>query len=558
MSKFNIDKKTLQTFFVGFLLGILVLGTTAGVFAKTYIDKTKNNYVDEGTKIVNLVSDAKDPLLQKDYVITGLILSDEFNEFLEEGIQKGLWTEDFLAEFALDYSLPILLKNYSDVLSLVANTDQAKELSKTLSKIAEIITKAKVQWQIYGPKIIDLVHKLKDPNLKTEALAALKEAIWNFLADSGLLEVIANIANKLEIVSFKVKGTISSVKRFVNEILEKLKDPNLKAKILVQVKAVLSQKLTELGLADKIDAIYSKVENIINLLSDIKTGKISQKQIIEFLTTKFASQIEAAKAKAVMAVQEKLAEIKESINLDEIKMEIKAEVVDYVVDHQSEIVAGILNALGNSLSINQDDVQAITAKIDKIIENLQKLYESMPEIKNEINKIIKALEKIKQIIGQIESIDFTEVIKQITDQVQEIKNQINQIIEKVGDAEVVINAIISELTQEDIEKDDWDFIVALKNWDKNLKIYDIPDKIYTKLNILEPVINILTLEIDYNYTPDDGNVFNGNSSHLEINSVEVGVENKTQTIELLKKPEIFDGIVATTIKGVLPVFTDNI
>lgn len=558
MSKFNIDKKTLQTFFVGFLLGILVLGTTAGVFAKTYIDKTKNNYVDEGTKIVNLVSDAKDPLLQKDYVITGLILSDEFNEFLEEGIQKGLWTEDFLAEFALDYSLPILLKNYSDVLSLVANTDQAKELSKTLSKIAEIITKAKVQWQIYGPKIIDLVHKLKDPNLKTEALAALKEAIWNFLADSGLLEVIANIANKLEIVSFKVKGTISSVKRFVNEILEKLKDPNLKAKILVQVKAVLSQKLTELGLADKIDAIYSKVENIINLLSDIKTGKISQKQIIEFLTTKFASQIEAAKAKAVMAVQEKLAEIKESINLDEIKMEIKAEVVDYVVDHQSEIVAGILNALGNSLSINQDDVQAITAKIDKIIENLQKLYESMPEIKNEINKIIKALEKIKQIIGQIESIDFTEVIKQITDQVQEIKNQINQIIEKVGDAEVVINAIISELTQEDIEKDDWDFIVALKNWDKNLKIYDIPDKIYTKLNILEPVINILTLEIDYNYTPDDGNVFNGNSSHLEINSVEVGVENKTQTIELLKNPEIFDGIVATTIKGVLPVFTDNI
>ncbi len=558
MSKFNIDKKTLQTFFVGFLLGILVLGTTAGVFAKTYIDKTKNNYVDEGTKIVNLVSDAKDPLLQKDYVITGLILSDEFNEFLEEGIQKGLWTEDFLAEFALDYSLPILLKNYSDVLSLVANTDQAKELSKTLSKIAEIITKAKVQWQIYGPKIIDLVHKLKDPNLKTEALAALKEAIWNFLADSGLLEVIANIANKLEIVSFKVKGTISSVKRFVNEILEKLKDPTLKAKILVQVKAVLSQKLTELGLADKIDAIYSKVENIINLLSDIKTGKISQKQIIEFLTTKFASQIEAAKAKAVMAVQEKLAEIKESINLDEIKMEIKAEVVDYVVDHQSEIVAGILNALGNSLSINQDDVQAITAKIDKIIENLQKLYESMPEIKNEINKIIKALEKIKQIIGQIESIDFTEVIKQITDQVQEIKNQINQIIEKVGDAEVVINAIISELTQEDIEKDDWDFIVALKNWDKNLKIYDIPDKIYTKLNILEPVINILTLEIDYNYTPDDGNVFNGNSSHLEINSVEVGVENKTQTIELLKNPEIFDGIVATTIKGVLPVFTDNI
>ncbi len=558
MSKFNIDKKTLQTFFVGFLLGILVLGTTAGVFAKTYIDKTKNNYVDEGTKIVNLVSDAKDPLLQKDYVITGLILSDEFNEFLEEGIQKGLWTEDFLAEFALDYSLPILLKNYSDVLSLVANTDQAKELSKTLSKIAELITKVKVQWQIYGPKIIDLVHKLKDPNLKTEALAALKETIWNFLADSGLLDVIANIANKLEIVSFKVKGTISSVKRFVNDVLEQLKDPNLKAKILAQVKTVLSQKLTELGLTDKIDAIYSKIENVINLLSDIKTGKISQEQIIEFLTTKFASQIATVKAEVIATLQQKLAEIKDSINLDEIKMEIKAEVVDYVVDHQSEIAAGILNALGNSLSINQDDVQTITAKIDKIIENLQKLHESMPEIKNEINKIINALEKIKQIISQIESIDFTEIIKQVTDQIQVIKNQINQIIEKIGDAEVVINAIIGELTQEDIEKDDWDFIVALKNWDKNLKVYDIPDKVYTKLNILEPVINILTLEIDYNYTPDDGNVFNGNSSHLEVNSVKVGIENKTETIELLKKPEIFDGIVASTIKGVLPVFADNI
>ncbi len=512
MRRLEIGKKDLKTFFVGFLLGILVLGSGAGIFAQTFISNTKDNYSDEGSKVLALLNSSKEPALQKDYIITGLTLSDEFNEYLEEGVKKGIWTEEFLVQFASDYSIPILLKNYADVLNIVAQTDQAKELSEIINQLMGLIVKLKVQWQIYGPEIMNLINQLQNPNLKETALKKIKELIWNYLLDTGVLDIISTIANKLDIVKFKVHGTISSVKRFIKQVSSMINDPELKAAVIAKIKTLLLEKAEQLGL----------------------------------------------KAKVVDVLEQKIIDLKNSINLDKISLEIISGLKKYLEDHKSELIAGIVNTIKDSITISVADIQAIKDKIDQIISNLNELYEKMPEIKGEIAKIIQSFEKIKDVVSQINDVDFEQIVQSITSQIEIIKTQINLIITKLGTAEVVIKAIINELVQVDVEKDNWDFIVALKNWDSKFKLYDIPDSMYAKLNVYEPVINILTLDINYQFVADDGNIFNGDSSHLEIKQVTVGIENKTKKIDLLSEIKKFDGLVAKTINGILPVFTDNI
>ncbi len=987
-----LNLKTLKPFFVGFLLGVLVLGSGAGLFAKSLVDGAKTDYSDEATKLNNLASEAKDPLLQKDYVITGLILSDKFNEFLEEGVQEGLWTEDFLIQFGGDYSIPILLKNYSDIIVSLASTDKAKAVAKTVSKVADVVTKVKLQLELVGPKIVDLVQKLKDPNLKEDAIAQIKETVFTILQNAGVTGMIANILNKLHVFKFKVKDSLSSFERviakvketvgqlkeligqlkdpalkdkalaqikeivfnilqnmgitgFVANLLNKLeifkfkvrdslssferviakvketivklkdpelkdkvlaqikesvfnvlqsmgitakvanllnnlhlfkfkvrdslssfkhviakvketvgqlkesigqlkdpalkakaiaqikeivfnilqnmgitakiadflnklevfkfkvrdslnsfehvfekikesitklkdpalkdevlaqikanlftvlhnlgitakiadflnklevfkfkvrdslnsfehvfekikeliaklkdpalkdevlaqikanlftvlqnagitafianilnqigvlkfkvqdtlesfkqvisalKDPALKAKVISEIKELINDKLASLGIQAKIDQIINQVKELINDIKNvdidgIKTHivtivkglviaklaslgiqeKIDQiiSQLKELISNILDFDVDAIKAQIIaiakelindklasLGIQEKIdqiiSQVKELINkitnfdIEGLKADIIASIqailagkvsdVQALIDAKiDELIAAIKDKLNPSaieamlvafiashsdaisakisqfITENQDairdaimnvimehiDLGAIQVAIDNInniIDRLEKLEEQMPEIKAQIEEIIDSFNNLIDILNSIDINGIEDTINSVVDQVDAIFDQIDEIASVLGNASAVINAIVS---QEDVEKDDWDFIPALKTYDDSLNAVNLPKSLYTKLNVLEPIINVLTLDIDYTYTPDDGIMVNGNSAVLTINHVNVGKESSTNLRDVIDAPIEFGGVIAGTLSGFLPILNDNI
>lgn len=785
-----LNLKTLKPFFVGFLLGVLVLGSGAGLFAKSFVDGAKTDYSDEATKLNNLASEAKDPLLQKDYVITGLILSDKFNEFLEEGVQEGLWTEDFLIQFGGDYSIPILLKNYSDIIVTLASTDKAKAVAKTVSKVADVVTKVKLQLELVGPKLVDLVQKLKDPNLKEDAIAQIKETVFTILQNAGVTGMIANILNKLHVFKFKVKDSLSSFERviakvketvgqlkeligqlkdpalkdkalaqikeivfnilqnmgitgFVANLLNKLevfkfkvrdslnsfehvfekikeliaklkdpalkdevlaqikanlftvlqnagitafianilnqigvlkfkvqdtlesfkqvisalKDPALKAKVISEIKELINDKLASLGIKAKIDQIINQVKGLINdiknvdiegikthivtivkglviaklaslgiqekidqiisqfkeLINDIKDFDIDaiKAQIAtivkELITDKLASlgiqekidqiisqvkelinkitnfDIEGLKADIIASIQailagkvsdvqalidakidELIAAIKDKLNPSAIEAmlvafiashsdAISAKISQFITENQDAIRDAIMNVIMEHIDLGA--IQVAIDNINNIIDRLEKLEEQMPEIKAQIEAIIDSFNNLINILNSIDVNGIEDTINSVVDQVDAIFDQIDEIASVLGNASAVIGAIVS---QEDVEKDDWDFIPALKAYDDSLKAVNLPKSLYTKLNVLEPIINVLTLDIDYTYTPDDGIMVNGNSAVLTINHVNVGKESSTNSRDVIDAPIEFGGVIAGTLSGFLPILNDNI
>ncbi len=692
--------KTLKPFFVGFLLGILVLGSGAALFAKSYVDGAKTDYSDEVTKLSTVAEEAKEPLLQKDYVITGLILSDKFNEFLEEGVQEGLWTEDFLIQFGGDYSIPILLKNYADVIGAIATTDKAKAVAKTISKVADVVTKIKLQLELVGPKLQGLIETLKDPDLKDEALAKIKEILFNVLQNAGVTALIANVLNKLGVFKFKVKDTINSFKRVLSkvkvslsklkgliaqlkdpelkaralaqikemvfnllhnmgitamianllnklevfkfkvrdsigsfkrvianvksliaklkdpalkdkvlaqvkaklftvlqnagitamianvlnkidvlkfkvkdtlesfkQVISALKDPALKAKVVAKVKALINAKLASLGIKAKLDQIIAKINTLINtLINKVKnfdlaelkanltaqvkallSGKLGDVKAI--ITQKINDIVAAIKAKLNPAALEAMLMAFIASNSDV----IKAKVSQVLAANQDKIKEAIINAIAANIDLSA--IQIAIDNINNIIDRLQKLEEQMPEIKGQIEAIIDSFNNLISILNNIDVNGIESTIDAVVEQIDAIFAQIDAIAGVLGDASSVIGAIMS---QEDTDKDDWNFIPALKAYDNSLKIVNLPKSLYTKLNVLEPVLNVLTLDIDYTFTPDDGNIINGNKAKLVINHVNVGKESSTNSRDVIGAPIEFGGVIADTVNGFLPVLNNNI
>ncbi len=632
---FNISMNTLKPFFVGFLLGILIIAGGIGIFAKTVYDDTVSDYGDEATTLVSFLEEAKDPALQKDYIITGLILSDDFNEFLEEGVEKGVWTEDFLIQFAGDYSLPILIGHYADVLGAVASTDKAKEIAEIVSKLMDMLVKVKLQLQVVGPEIQNLVQMLKDPELKDKALEQIKIKILTVLENAGVLDVLANIINKVDVIKYKVKGTVDSFMR----LLDTLKDTDIRTELITKVKALISDKIAELGLTEKLAnlkvGIISTIEEVLGAkISEIKpliieklaevSGKtVAQvKQIVaekladakgsilsvilglkdealaqlvlalsavkEDLLIKLADAKDDIMARLSEVIQEKLAnldiegkiaEIKATIlaNLstvigtlsEEAKAQlqlliqdliasididaIKATIINEALSHKDQIIDALVDYI--AANINLDAINIAIANIEAIIERLHDLEEQMPEIKDQIEAIIANFNNIIDILNNINFDDINATIEAIITQIDAIFATIDEIAQVLGDASAVISVIVNT---EDVEGDNWMFIPALKAYDDSLKLINLPSDVYKKLNLLEPIINILTLDIVYTYVPDDGNVLNGNSATLDITAVNVGREGSDKSINVLDAPINLGGVIADTLSGFLPVFSDNI
>lgn len=584
---FNISMSTLKPFFVGFLLGILVLAGGLGLFAKTKYDDTVSNYGDEASSLIELAEEAKDPLLQKDYVITGLILSDEFNEFLEEGVEEGRWTEDFLIQFGLDYSVPILLKNYADVIGAIATTDKAQEIAEIVSKAMDILIKVKLQLEVMGPEIQELITKLKDPELKDKAIEQIKEKLLTILENAGALDVLANIINKVDVIKFKVKGTVDSFMR----LLDELKDPALKQELITKVKALVTEKLQSLGILDQVKAFVNDIKGAIAAIdfSDIKAGAMDRVEIILSQVIMSLESVIMQKIDEVIAnvdfsgvrdqIIGKLLTIKDgiteelaiklnaliaSINVSGIKDQIIAE----IMAHKEEIIQSLanqlnvnkdelINALVNLIAanINLDAINIAIANIEAIIERLEDLAEQMPEIQDQINEIIEKFNNLIDILNNIDFANINATIEAIIEQIDQIFLIIDDIAGVLGDASVIIDAIVSA---EDVENDNWDFIPALKAYDDSLNLINLPTSVYTKLNILEPIINILSLDIVYTYVPDDGNILNGNSATLDITAVNVAQEGSDKTVNVLDNVVNLGGIIADTVNGFLPILNENI
>ncbi len=669
---FNISMNTLKPFFVGFLLGILVIAGGLGIFAKTVYDDTVTNYGDEATTLVSMLEEAKDPALQKDYIITGLILSDDFNEFLEEGVETGVWTEDFLIQFAGDYSLPILIGHYADLIGAIASTDQAKEIAEIVSKIMDMVVKIKLQLKVVGPQIQSLIQMLKDPELKDKALEMIKEKVLTVLENAGVLDVLANIINKVDVIKFKVKGTVDSFMR----LLDTLKDTDIRAELITKVKALVSDKIAELGLTEKLanlkSGIISTIEevlgtkisqlkpliieklaevtgktvaqvksiladklaeakgSIIGLILGLKDDVLAQllvalsgvkeelvakiaglstkvkaeilarlasvkaelllklagvkdeviakivatvkakianldlegniedlkAMILVYLTTAISTLTDEAKAKLELIIQDLLS----TLDLDAIKAAIisevlshKDEIVSEILSHKDEIIEALVNYI--AANINLDAINIAINNIEAIIDRLHDLEEQMPEIKDQIEAIIANFNNLIDILNNIDFDDINATIEAIIEQIDEIFATIDEIAGVLGDASAVISVIVNT---EDVEGDNWMFIPALKAYDDSLKLINLPTSVYKKLNLLEPIINILTLDIVYTYTPDDGNLLNGNTSTLDITAVNVGKEGNDKTVNAISSPINLGGVVADTVSGFLPIISNNI
>lgn len=250
-----MNKQTIKVAVISVISTLAVVALVAYIAIPKVIDAAKatavSNFDDEYEEAAYILSQSEEPVLQPNYIITGLIMSPDFQEYLDEGVQNGWWTEDFLAEFLVDESLPIFFTNYHQLFSAILNSDPVQNAADKLTFI-----KSKVQ---------DIISTVK-LELGRLNIFLNSPAITNIKSMIGTLE-----SNKDELIG--LVNTLNDLKTTID---------NLDTGKLVEDINNLKGLITTIQGMDE-DKLLQEIDDIKQLITTIKG--LDQSKVIEVINT---------------------------------------------------------------------------------------------------------------------------------------------------------------------------------------------------------------------------------------------------------------------------------
>ncbi len=319
---------------IGIIIGIVMFIIVLVALGFNIFGKVVDDYSDEYESAREVLKSSKDPVLQKDYIIAGLTLSPDFQHYLEEGVKKGWWTEEFLTQVFLDDLLPIYANQYSATFKAIKNS---LEESGKLDGIKELI-----------PKIKGFLSKLDINQIKT-----LISKIRNILLSLDFSKIILTLQNirgflsKLDLS--KLTQLIATLKGFLGNLnIDQIKEKLNNLKVLIgNLKDTLGDLFEKIDI-EKLQDLINKVVDFINNLDQETIDKIK-----DFL---------------------------ENLDLEKIQ-----ELIEKILDFLDDLD---LSAIQDKLNDLIDDVGVLIEKIREIIANIQaSLAEIIDFLENLVDNI---------------------------------------------------------------------------------------------------------------------------------------------------------------------------
>ncbi len=248
-----MNKKTFLYIFIGILIGV---GLTLGTVYYAINDYIIEDYSDDAATLADILETSKDPVLQKNYVLAGLTLSSDFQEYLEYGVQNGWWTEEFLAQVLIDDVIPVYIAQYGGTITLILSTESAENLKIKIDDLKTFVAALPVD-TISAVINRLLAISLPDIDGLQQKLVLLGEARIR------LVEVIEDL-----------RATISDLEQKIPQLQEKI--DNLKEKLaeLQNVEENIQDKVDELqviiqNIKDKVDDLETIIQNIKDKFEDV-------------------------------------------------------------------------------------------------------------------------------------------------------------------------------------------------------------------------------------------------------------------------------------------------
>ncbi len=338
---------TLKIVIITVFATLASLAVVGAVAAPHVVEKIKNeavvNYGDEYEELAFLLDESKDPVLQVNYIITGLIMSPDFQEYLDQGVQNGWWTEEYLEQFLIDEALPIFFTNYHVLFSAILGSDQVQGAGEKLTIIA-----SKVR-SIVGA-VIQKVGVLSNLiNNNSDKIASIKNLVATLQANKDSLVAAVEFLKGLNIEG-------------LHDAIANLDD------VIAQLQTVIDA-IKNID-KDNVDSLIASIDSVIATLNSLDLDNI--KATIASLE----DLVEKAKSVDKKKVQETIDQLKAVIaayeNLDKDKIvDTLKKVSDLVEAVQNGEIDGLLGeVLANILE--SDAIQDILGNLDATVDNIIK------------------------------------------------------------------------------------------------------------------------------------------------------------------------------------------
>lgn len=235
----------IKSIIIGTVIGIILAIVIAAILGISLVGKVKDDYGDEAVAIKDILIDSKDPVLQKDYLLAGLTLSEDFQNYLETGIEKGWWTEEFIIQTGLDNVLHVYLAQFKGVFDAVKDSDTGVKIQRLIERVKPLI-----------PKIKSLAARLD------------KNTITNLLAKISALRIkLASL--DFSVLKARIKQLTNKINNFVNSSAYK--------KISVLIKHYKNGTLGEFITDKFLDTnLGQALQNLVNNINGLSWEKIKQ------------------------------------------------------------------------------------------------------------------------------------------------------------------------------------------------------------------------------------------------------------------------------------------
>ncbi len=362
--------KTITTVIISVICTLLVVAGVAAVALPKVIDQAKTaavtNFDDEYQELSYILDESFEPVIQPNYMITGLIMSPDFQEYLDQGVQNGWWTEEFLEQFLIDEALPIFFTNYHVLFSVLLGSDPVQNAGEQLTIIG---TKVKAIITTVKSKIGALSGLLNSPtvsNLKSAIakLEANKETIIGLIATLQSLDVdhINDIVSQLKGGLSELQGVIDALKSIdfanIKDTLANVEDN------LGEVVATLEDVIAKIQAIDT-DSIEETIATLKDIVAQLQA---IDKEELQSTIEKITSVIETIKGLDFAELEELVANLKaliekiENEGFDGILQDVLGNVLE------SDAIQNILANLGNLESTLENLLKVLNIYITKFVD----------------------------------------------------------------------------------------------------------------------------------------------------------------------------------------------
>ncbi|WOO89409.1 hypothetical protein R2F61_01520 [Mollicutes bacterium LVI A0078] len=347
-----MSKQTLKVVLISVICTLLSVAAIGVIAAPKVVEKIKTtavvNYEDEYSELAYILDESKGAVIQPNYIITGLIMSPDFQEYLDEGVQNGWWTEEFLEQFLIDEALPIFFTNYHVLFSVILGSEPVQGAGEKVTLI-----KAKVEQILYAIK--GQVGRLSN------------------ILNSGAISDIKSLVATLQANKDKIAGVIATLQGLdidnINSIISQLENS------LGQLEEVISA-VKNLD----IESLTSSVENLVEGLTSIITAiqNLDTESLEDVIATlkDIKATVDGLDKEQLAETIEKVKAIVETIQNTDFSelIELVNKVVNLVESIQNGEFDGLLGDILENI-ISSDAIQDILNNIELTVSNIIRLLQ---------------------------------------------------------------------------------------------------------------------------------------------------------------------------------------